>query len=205
MKPMGKACPDYLAKTGVVPMDVEKEPWRMGSGEANWHFAESGCLVKFPSTGGKLWWEAEPKMEQPPEIDAPDNYWRIREFKVAPVRMTGAAWSRFGISPQLQGSGGVFGVPGFHCVCRSSRLDVDGYGRVFAPDSLAFCVRVFDAAGNELASIGSYGNPDSRDIGNAGVRFLAASDERLYLSDEGNSRIVRVKLSHRVEEEMQIP
>jgi hypothetical protein len=158
--------------------------------------------------------DGEWKTEPLPEIDAPDDYWRIRAFKIAPVRVQGAEWCCFGISPQLQGNGGVFSLPeGVHCVCRSSRLDLDGFGRVYAPDELTFCVRVFDAGGSLILRIGSYGNADSHgpespvpepEIGLAGVRFLAASDRALYLSDEGNSRIIRVALSYHAEREIPV-
>jgi hypothetical protein len=219
MKPRGAACPAYIRDTGVVPLDASAAPWEMSSGEPSRHFAESGCLVKFPPSGGSMWWLAERekgtwKTEPLPWVEAPDAFWRIRDFQVSPVRVKGAEWCRFGISPQLQGNGGIFQLPhGVHCVCRSSRLEMDDFGRIYAPDALTFCVRVFDSEGSQILRVGSYGNADSRGpdspvpdppIGTCGVRFAAASDSELYLSDEGNSRILRVRLTYRAEERVPI-
>jgi hypothetical protein len=67
--------------------------------------------------------------------------------------LLGAEWIYPGVSAvSAQGYG--------ECHCFGTDLDMDDFGRIFAPDSLRFRVLVLDANGNEITSIGAYGNQD---------------------------------------------
>jgi hypothetical protein len=68
--------------------------------------------------------------------------------------LLGAEWIRPGVSA-VSAAGGYGG-----CHCFGTDLDMDDFGRIFAPDSLRFRVTVLDANGNEITHIGSYGNQD---------------------------------------------
>jgi len=59
---------------------------------------------------------------------------------------------------------GYFGQTGLgiNCSCHHTRMDVDGYARVFVPAMHLFSIVVLDTNGNRIARIGRYGNADHR-------------------------------------------
>src|SRR6185295_1451366 len=59
-------------------------------------------------------------------------------------------------------SGGGYGGNGSSCVCRVPRFDLDRYGRVFFPNVVTHSVTILDNAGNEVKTLGTYGNFDSQ-------------------------------------------
>jgi hypothetical protein len=69
-------------------------------------------------------------------------------------------------------------------------------------------VAVLDTNGNRICEIGRYGNPDSpamkpgdTDIGLGQCSYLATvSDRWLYIADDANQRIIRVKLGYQTEQ-----
>ena len=71
--------------------------------------------------------------------------------------LQGAQWWKTGFSPV--GDMAVAGAG--YCHCTGSDFDVDNFGRVFAPDTGRFRVGVLDTNGNEITSIGGYGNQDA--------------------------------------------
>ena len=157
-----------------------------------------GALAKFAPTGGRLYGKGDvvklnelPK--RPPEFSA--YGW-------------GKLWSRnmYWAYPgydQMHFLGGG----GYPCLCATCRFDTDPYGRSFVPKAYQFCVGVVDTNGNRICEIGRYGNPDSpamkrgdTDVGLAHCSFLATEPDRwLYLNDDGNSRIIRIKLAYHTE------
>jgi SMP-30/gluconolaconase/LRE-like protein len=99
------------------------------------------------------------------------------------------------------------------CVCKEARFDLDGYGRLYVPDAFDYCVRVYDNAGNLLATFGDYGNadtcgPDSAvpqpaiGLGSPVMVSVGHLDKagRLYVADTLNARVVRVAVKYVVEE-----
>ena len=95
------------------------------------------------------------------------------------------------------------------CVCKEGRFDLDDFGRLYVPDVLGFCIRVYDNAGNLIRKFGHYGNADS-----AGPKSLLPDPPipfgwpmsctvnragRLYVADVLNQRIVRVDLTFAAE------
>ncbi|HOX05528.1 MAG TPA: hypothetical protein PK280_03920 [Planctomycetota bacterium] len=71
------------------------------------------------------------------------------------AELQGALWWKPGFSPLGQVNSGD------HCHCVGSDFDVDDFGRTFAPDTGRFRVGVLDTNGNEITSIGGYGNQDN--------------------------------------------
>ncbi|MGB2820088.1 MAG: hypothetical protein WBF17_03845, partial [Phycisphaerae bacterium] len=95
------------------------------------------------------------------------------------------------------------------CVCKEGRFDLDEFGRLYVPDVLGFCIRVYDNAGNVICKFGHYGNADS-----AGPKSLLPEPPipfgwpmsctvnragRLYVADVLNQRIVRVDMTFAAE------
>ncbi|MBL8025513.1 MAG: T9SS type A sorting domain-containing protein [Fibrobacteres bacterium] len=90
--------------------------------------------------------------------------------------------------------------PGNACICRSPRFDVDAYGRLFVPNGISGKVRVVDNANNLIMEFGEYGNSDSKGDGSRIPMFMpmaaAASDNCVYVSDDINVRIIRVRMNY---------
>jgi DNA-binding beta-propeller fold protein YncE len=87
------------------------------------------------------------------------------------------------------------------CACTKPRFDLDGFGRLYIPDGIAFAVSIRDNAGNEIVRFGAYGNFDCRGVGSRepspaiplGWPVTAgASDKYVYVGDCLNHRVVRV-------------
>lgn len=131
-----------------------------------------GSILKFTPKGGMVHWprggkpdgsntsnegawagpdpfEGQPRLDPAlPTMDAEFYSWD----QLRPIKVTGAEW----IHP------GVGNVGMFRCNCENITFDVDEFGRVFFPDLCLFQIRVIDTAGNGIARLGSYGNPDNR-------------------------------------------
>jgi hypothetical protein len=118
------------------------------------------------------------------------------------------------------------------CACTKPRFDVDGYGRLFIPNALAFCVSVRDNAGNEIVRFGRYGNFDAqREIGgrDTGSRkggerrgsvsrppisrpeiplgwpvAVGAGERHVYVGDCLNHRVIRVDKTYAAEARCEI-
>ena len=96
------------------------------------------------------------------------------------------------------------------CVCKEARFDLDDFGRLYVPDVLDFCIRIYDNAGNLIGRCGYYGNADSAGKGSPlpeppiafGWPMTCGVNKagRLYVGDILNQRIVGVDLGGAVEE-----
>lgn len=84
------------------------------------------------------------------------------------------------------------------------RFGVDGYGRLYLPNTMTQTVTVIDNNGSEILSFGTYGNMDSRgglrgdlvptsDIPLAYPMSADASDNYIYVADLVNQRLVQVR------------
>jgi hypothetical protein len=86
------------------------------------------------------------------------------------------------------------------CTCTNSRLAVDPYGRVFAPDVFRFSVEMIDFHGNQLGRIGRYGNADDHSIGDqpgfAWPAFVSAAGDYIYVSDSVNRRVAVIRIRY---------
>lgn len=112
-------------------------------------------------------------------------------------------------------SGKHLGTPGLGCCCWHSNFTLDFYGRSFAPEVDQYDVAVLDSNGNLILKIGKYGNlddgmplikeggsPNPKSIGGDEVSLFHAafvathSDNRVFIADFGNGRVVSVKLNY---------
>ncbi len=107
----------------------------------------------------------------------------------------GAQWAWYGVS-MIQPALGREG----YCMCWHPRFDVDGYARVFVPDQLRCRIVVLDTNGNQITSIGRYGNPDDRgpEVPLADPRTVMVTDGAAYIGDMSNNRIARAELRCRL-------
>jgi len=143
----------YLEARGVKGVGAQKE-------YINLH----GSILKFGPKGGMVHWPTK-KGDVPP-TNGPDPFDGeakldpgLKSFEaecigwgqISPVKVTGAEW----IHP------GIGNVGFLRCNCENVTFDVDEFGRSFFPDMTLFKVRVIDTAGNAIAQIGGYGNPEN--------------------------------------------
>lgn len=148
-----------------------------------------GSVLRFPPEGGTV---------RAAERGAMSHFARGNE----PVKVDGPIWGFYGISPMPQQAG---------CLCVIADFDVDGWGRVFVPDVPGYCIAVLDSNGNVLTRFGSYGNRDALGAGSPvpepaipiwfGER-VAALDNDAFVVDSHNSRMVQVRLTSAVSEEV---
>jgi hypothetical protein len=150
-----------------------------------------GTLVKFPRTGGKIYSKgAGLSMDRPAEfaygITGNALYWSQNLL-----------WRHDGV--------GFMPYPG-SCTCPHCRIDLDVYGRVFAPERWRHSVAILDGNGNLILRCGTYGNADEalapgrRSTAVADCSFVGVDSDRwLYMTDIGHYCITRVKLGYKAE------
>ncbi|MCW8130353.1 MAG: hypothetical protein KIS92_08400 [Planctomycetota bacterium] len=181
-----------------------------------------GSVFKFGPQGGTFYgqhpWVLKEKDYGPPKppdvlANAPADAVPYRSSYLGyEVKVAGALWSFHGLG-SIPGSGdGLSPDPG--CICHNSRMEVDPYGRVFAPDVFRFCVEMLDTNGNLIARIGKYGNADSAGPGSkvpepaiafAWPGFVSANQGKVMVSDPVNKRIVVVGFSYQAEATVAAP
>ncbi|OAI48998.1 hypothetical protein AYO44_00935 [Planctomycetaceae bacterium SCGC AG-212-F19] len=163
-----------------------------------------GSLAKFAPKGGRLIrdFNTPVKLEdlpkRPPDFLSGGRIWGQNMFWAAP----GMDQLHF-----VDEAG-----TGYPCECYHCKFDTDVYGRSFLPRAYAYHVAVLDTNGNRICTIGRFGNPDKpamkpgdTDIGLGQCSYLATvSDKWLYIADDSNMRIIRVKLGYHTEQRVAI-
>lgn len=163
-----------------------------------------GSVAKFAAQGGRLLSDQAPLKpaslpDRPPDYLGHGRIWAQNLF-----------WSVPGLD-QLH-----FVDPygtGYPCQCYHCKFDTDPYGRTFIPRAYGYHVLVVDSNGNRICEIGRFGNadrpamkPGDTDIGLGQCSYLATvSDKWLYIADDSNLRILRVKLGYQAEKRLSIP
>ncbi|OAI48989.1 hypothetical protein AYO44_00890 [Planctomycetaceae bacterium SCGC AG-212-F19] len=167
------------------------------------HFG--GTLAKFAGKGARILSEpAAVKLEQIPN--------RPPDFMGGGV---GRAWAQnmFWSAPGLDQIAFVDPIGGnYPCGCYHSKFDTDPYGRCFMPRASFYHVLVVDTNGNRICEIGRFGNadkpamkPGDTDIGLGQCSYISTvSDKWLYIGDDSNMRIIRVKLGYHAEKRVTI-
>ncbi|MHC4917746.1 MAG: NHL repeat-containing protein, partial [Planctomycetota bacterium] len=178
LKPVGKPVPD--AFSGKVKVQRH-----------NRFVYNYGSVIKFRPEGGVVK-EMSKGAPAPRKLGEGEIQFTTAEGRGDFVSR-GAQWAWYGVSmiqPAL-GRGG-------YCMCWHPRFDVDGYARVFVPDQLRCRVVVLDTNGNEITSIGRYGNVDDRGPGVplADPRTVMVTDRTAYIGDMSNNRVARAELRY---------
>jgi len=183
-------------------------------GDRAWLAYLYGSIVKFPPSGGAIWYNnpkhkssscvGEPPKEllDKPIIKGDCRPTRQSGWRTGKAEIQGAEWQRFGFSPYSIHFGSST------CMCEGGGFDIDLFGRVFYPNSAQCRVEVIDAANNMIGTFGQYGNQDSGgpdalvktpEIPLAWPLTVAVSDTHAYVADTINRRIVKVRLRHLAE------
>lgn len=160
-----------------------------------------GSLAKFAPQGGRLIrdFDTPVKLDNPPQ--RPADFLTTGGGKIWGQNMF---WCAPGMD-QLH-----FVDPagtGYPCECYHCKFDMDLYGRSFLPRAYGYHVAILDTNGNRICEVGRYGNadrpamkPGDTDIGLGQCSYLATvSDKWLYIADDSNMRIIRVKLGYQNE------
>ena len=83
------------------------------------------------------------------------------------------------------------------CQCRSSRFDVDPYGRLFIPSGVTQNISVVDNNDNPILNFGRYGNWDEQgngsDVPFACPLAVAASEDYIYVNQGNGERELRLE------------
>jgi DNA-binding beta-propeller fold protein YncE len=198
VKPPDRSYPDFFDGK------LEPPPKQASGGDRFWNSYMYGSIIKFPPSGGAIWYKpglpkdavGEPPAEllAKPKIPVKVHY-AYHPHETA--QLQGALWTRFGYSPYSAHTSGMT----IHCMCEGSGFDVDPVGRVFYPNLGQFRVEVVDTNNNFIASFGTYGNQDA---GGPGIPlawpvYVAVSDTHAYVADTVNRRVVKVRLGARSE------
>jgi hypothetical protein len=166
----------------------------------------AGSLAKFPPRGGKFFGAGD--LARLKEGELPGRPAEFQAYGWGKLWTRNCCWAYPGLDQMHFLGGGQY-----PCLCATCRFDLDLYGRSFVPKAYQFTVGVVDTNGNPICEVGRYGNADTRgpkdstvsiggpEISIAHCSYVAVeSDKWLYINDDGNSRIIRVKLGYRAEE-----
>jgi hypothetical protein len=217
--PIGQPYPDFFkGRLPPVKVDLKTDV----EGQYRWMY---GSILKFTPAGGAIWFPiVNPRIDLYPfdgeaKLPAGQSKFKVDTTSgdrvvVAPGEVQGAEWMHFGASYILDMHPGA----NRRCHCTGTDFDVDDYGRVYYTDQGRFRVVVLDSAGNELLSVGRYGNQDdaanshqpdvSRPTPDAQrptpIFFnfftgLGASDRAIYVGDGGNRRAVKLAIQFAAE------
>ena len=222
-----KARPLPAWQRGQVPA----KPWewwrfdRQGPRKVPWAYPyqntylnHQGGVFKFGPAGGKVYGlvgtpKAKKGQPEPPtpvlaEVkNAPADAATYGSGNLKkPAKITGAAWRYGGVGPIPSLDFG-WGDPG--CICWNSRLAVDPYGRVYAPNVFRFCVEMLDTNGNRIARIGTYGNSDDGVGEKPGIAFawpacVDVAGGKVYVSDPSNRRIAVIGFTYAAAKEVAV-
>ncbi|MDD4889283.1 MAG: hypothetical protein PHU85_05085 [Phycisphaerae bacterium] len=193
--------------------------WNWGERPAPWYYSMRneylyhwGAAFKFGPAGGAFYgrgsleYDGGAKRADVASVEnAPASSMDCMSgYLVNPVKVAGAQWryAGMGIVPSSERQ---WGDPS--CVCMTSRLSADGFGRVYMPNCFRFCVEVLDANGNLISRIGRYGNPDDAgpEARFAWPAFVSVGGDTLCVSDSVNRRVSVLKLEYSSSESAAVP
>lgn len=159
-----------------------------------------GSIFKFGPEGGAFYGNAIPGAQPVlPVAGAPADAMSLWSGYLAKeVKVAGAKWRYAGFGP-VPTSDVNWGDPA--CICMTSRLAADEYGRVYVPDPFRFTVHMLDTAGNLITEIGTYGNMDDAGptISFCWPAFVCEAGGRIYVTDSNNRRVTAVRFDHAAE------
>lgn len=210
LKPKSQPFPlPFMGKVSAEPFVW----WRSKTREIPWcypyynaYLFHWGAVMKFGPEGGTVFGHAlkacPPLDQAPADAAGYASGYLAREIKVA-----GAKWRYAGYGP-VPTSDTNWGDPS--CICMvPAHLAADEYGRIYAPNAFRFSVEMLDAAGNQIARIGRYGNVESAGPGSrvpdpriafAWPACVSTAEGKLYVSDFVNRRIAVIGFDHTAEE-----
>jgi len=205
VKPADRSYPEFFdGKLDPPPKESR------AAGAAFWTSYLYGSIIKFPPSGGAIWY----RPDLPPTVvgKPPADLLAKPKIKVkahigyhphSEAALQGAEWYRFGFGPYSATSSTSTDT----CMCEGARFDVDPFGRVFFPNLGQFRVEVVDTNGNPLTMFGRYGNEDASGERGAPLAWpvaVAVSDTHAYVGDTVSRRVVKVTLTYAAEETCEV-
>jgi sugar lactone lactonase YvrE len=191
-----------------------------------WHGAQMGQVAGGQPVYGKQHWPFKyltpEQAALDPKTQANKRYSLLsRLVKFSPE---GGILDDPGGKAQLWHYAGVSGVSPWNCdaECPAAQICIDPDQRIWVPDSLMYCVKAIDRAGNEMIRVGKYGNEDCHGGGRdkrhpdlPGViidpeiplsypKGIAVYNDWLFISDMYSHRVIRCKLEHSERQEVAI-
>lgn len=172
----------------------------------NTYLFHMGQVIKFGPEGGTIYGAQRTEYDLPiasPGTELEKAPAGAAAFKTAyltrDAKIVGAKWHYAGVGSIGASYDGPLPDPG--CTCLPSHLTVDPFGRTFAPNCFLFAVDLIDPSGRLIRRIGHYGNNDDPA---AGIPLLqptacAVANDRLFISDTGNRRVLVVRLAFAAE------
>ena len=119
-----------------------------------------------------------------------------------------------GTESELWAHRGVGIDSGGSCTCRwpGNLLAIDAADRIFAADHSHYQIKAFDAAGNLICRLGTWGNAqtvptdsDSSRVGFHNIHGLAAAGDSLCVSDKDLRRIAKFRMEYRELKTARVP
>ena len=191
-----------------------------------WHGAQMGQVARGQPVYGKRHWPfsylTPEQAALDPRTQANKRYSLLaRLVKFSPE---GGILDDPGGRAQLWHYAGVSGVSPWNCdaECPAAQICIDPDQRIWVPDSLMYCVKAIDRAGNEMIRVGKYGNEDCRggggdkrhpDLNSVVIdpeiplsypKGIAVYKDWLFISDMYSHRVMRCKLDYAERQEAAI-
>jgi len=195
-----------------------------------------GAVFKFGPSGGVVYGYGNGRGAKPgapaPEFSAvtgaPEGSTEYSQATLGrTLKVKGALWRYHGYGPCPAARDKLGCDPG--CLCITTQLDADPYGRVFAPNIFRFSVEMLDTSGNQIARIGRYGNADSAGPGSGSTGSppdvlspskgrppepeialawpvdVSVADGKVYILDAASNRVTIVKFEYSAAAECPVP
>lgn len=178
IKELNKPWPDFVNSDSLSGTICELE-----TSQKAWAYEMYGSVLKFDSTGGSILYGTTGNLVTGGGGFHPGNCATWQSYhKCSPH---GLIWMHYGMSHILTHT--TYRIT--KCWCAQSRFDIDGYGRVFYPNTFMCEFAGIDNSKNMLFRIKNSDLPDGVAIG-VGSQ-IEVTDDALYVVDYYNNKIVR--------------
>ncbi|MBL8027155.1 MAG: T9SS type A sorting domain-containing protein [Fibrobacteres bacterium] len=178
IKELSKPWPDFVNSDSLSGTICELE-----TSQKAWAYEMYGSVLKFDSTGGSILYGTTGNLVTGGGGFHPGNCATWQSYHKCSTQ--GLIWMHYGMSHILTHT--TYRIT--KCWCAQSRFDVDGYGRVFYPNTFMCEFAGIDNSKNMLFRIKNRDLPDGVAIG-VGSQ-IEVTDEALYVVDYYNNKIVR--------------
>lgn len=177
VKELGRAWPSF------IPDDsLSGDLCSLGTSQKAWAYEMYGSVVKFDSTGGSILAATTGADVLAGGGFHPGNCATWQNYHKCKTQ--GMVWMHYGMSHILLHT--TYRIT--KCWCNQTRLDVDGYGRVFYPNTF---MSEFCALDNNRNQIFAVKNRDVPEVAVGVGGQVEVTDQALYWVDTYNSQIVR--------------
>ena len=207
---------DYGGYVYYWKRDENKAPW-----QPTYLGTKSSAGVRFDPQGNMYLGVAGGKHADLPKGYAREKRFFARVYKYAPTRpRPGRAGSLkdgclYPTAPAKPARAYEVHLSPIGSDYKTPRFGVDEYGRIYYPSGIESRVGMIDNAGNRILWFGTYGNRDSmagldgelvptKDIPMAWPNSVDADDDYIYVTDIINTRLLRIRKTFVVTENVKI-